>query len=126
MVSRRAPVWPKMVILTSSRRLASRSLKSVDLEASTVKIFWSPSIFEKEIPFSSRVTSLGAGGGAFCFSRCAAHLRSTYIPVVRTASSSAAEADQRAYFAASLLFMASVKQNFGRLYRRGEVGLFFA
>jgi hypothetical protein len=38
--------------------------------------------------------------------------------VVRNANSSAAVADQRAYFAASLLFMISVKQNSSELYRK--------
>src|SRR5258708_12408567 len=46
------------------------------------------------------------------------HLRSRYTPAVRLASSNAAAADQRAYFAASLLFMSSVKQNFDGVYRR--------
>ena len=36
-------------------------------------------------------------------------------------SSNAATADQRAYFAASLRFMSSVKQNFGGVYRRWNV-----
>jgi len=38
------------------------------LGASTVKILRSPSIFEKVSPLESRVTSLGAGAGAFRFS----------------------------------------------------------
>src|SRR5216684_604783 len=106
-----------MVIFTSSSKLASLSLKSVAFDASTVNIFWFPAAFENVIPLSSRVTSLGAGGGAFSFSRCATHLRSRYTPAVRLASSNAASADQRAYFAASLLFIISVKQNFAGLYR---------
>src|SRR5260370_6018742 len=108
-----------MVIFTSSKRLASLSLKSVAFDASTVKIFWFPSILEKVSPFERRVTSCGAGGGAFCRSRRATHFRSRYTPAVRLASSNAAAADQRAYFAASLRFMSSVKQNFEGLYRRG-------
>src|SRR6266581_645918 len=71
------------------------------------------------VPLSNRVTSLGAGGGAFSFSRCATHLRSRYTPAVRLASSNAVAADQRAYFAASLRFMISVKQNLSGLYRSG-------
>src|SRR5216684_4289999 len=109
-----------MVIFTSSSKLASLSLKSVALDASTVNIFWFPSILEKVSPFERRVTSCGAGGGAFSLSRCATHLRSKYTPAVRLASSNAAAADQRAYFAASLRFMSSVKQNFERVYRRGN------
>src|SRR6266436_6194152 len=119
MVSCRSPFFPKIVIFTSSSKLASLPLKSVAFEASTVKIFWFPSILEKVSPFERRVTSCGAGGGAFCFSRCATHLRSKYTPAVRLASSNAAAADQRAYFAASLRFMSSVKQNFEGVYRRG-------
>src|SRR5258707_14922017 len=110
-----------MVIFTSSSKLASLSLKSVAFDASTVKIFWFPSILEKVSPFERRVTSCGAGGGAFSLSRCATHLRSKYTPAVRLASSNAAAADQRAYFAASLRFMSSVKQNFQGLYRSGNV-----
>src|SRR6266436_3178420 len=112
-----------MVIFTSSSKLASLSLKSVAFDASTVNIFWFPAAFENVMPLSNRVTSLGAGGGAFSFSRCATHLRSRYTPTVRLASSNAAAADQRAYFAASLLFMSSVKQNFEEVYRRGNVRL---
>ena len=69
MVSYRSPFFPKIVIFTSSSKLASLPLKSVAFEASTVKIFWFPSIFEKVSPFELRVTPCGAGGGAFCFSR---------------------------------------------------------
>src|SRR6266478_5722243 len=122
MVSYRSPFLPKMVIFTSSSRLASLSLKSVAFDASTVKIFWFPSILEKVRPFELRVTSFGAGGGAFCCSLYATHLRSRYTPTVRLASNNAAAADQRAYFAASLLFMYSVKQNFAAVYRRGNAG----
>src|SRR5712691_864343 len=107
-----------MVIFTSSSKLASLSLKSVALDASTVKIFWFPATFENVSPLDNRVTSRGAGGGAFSLSRCAIHLRSRYTPAVTVARSNAASADQRAYFAASLLFMTSVKQNFRGLYRR--------
>src|SRR5207249_6564226 len=110
-----------MVIFTSSSKLASLSLKSVAFDASTVNIFWFPAAFENVMPLSNRVTSLGAGGGAFSFSRCATHLRSRYTPAVRLASSNAAAADQRAYFAASLRFMSSVKQNFEGVYRRWYV-----
>src|SRR6266481_5332638 len=74
-VSCRAPVLPKMVILTSSSRLASLSLKSVTLDDSTVKILRSPSIFEKVSPLDNRVTSFGAAAGAFCFCRYSTHLR---------------------------------------------------
>src|SRR5580700_7887243 len=119
MTSWRAPILPKIVILTSSSRLASLSLKSVALAASTVKIFWVPTPLEKVIPLVSLVTSLGAGGGAFFCSRCSTHLRCRYTPAVKLASDKAATANQRAYLAASLLFMDSVKQNFGGLYRRG-------
>src|SRR5258707_15134474 len=109
-----------MVIFTSSSKLASLSLKSVALDASTVNIFWFPSILAQVSPFERRVPSCGAGGGAFSLSRCATHLRSKYTPAVRLASSNAAAADQRAYFAASLRFMSSVKQNFDGVYRRGN------
>src|SRR6266705_3613412 len=109
-----------MVIFTSSSKLASLSLKSVAFDASTVNIFWFPAAFENVMPLSNRVTSLGAGGGAFSFSRCATHLRSRYTPIVMLASSNAAAADQRAYLAASLLLMISVKQNFSGLYRSGR------
>src|SRR6267143_943717 len=57
MVSCRSPFFPKIVIFTSSSKLASLSLKSVAFEASTVKIFWFPSILEKVSPFERRVTS---------------------------------------------------------------------
>src|SRR5579859_2826886 len=107
-----------MVIFTSSSRLASLSLKSVAFEASTVKIFCVPNPLEKVRPLDSLVTSRGAAGGAFFCSRCATHLRSRYTPAVTVASSNAAAADQRAYFAASLRFMHSVKQNFAGVYRR--------
>src|SRR5258707_10498986 len=120
MGSWRSPVFPKMVIFTSSSKLASLSLKSVAFYASTVNIFWFPAAFENVMPLSNRVTSLGAGGGAFSFSRCATHLRSRYTPAVRLASNNAVAADQRAYFAASLRFMSSVKQNFAGVYRRGN------
>ena len=47
----------------------------------------------------------------------------TYFLVAHNLNSTnAATADQRAYFAASLLFMLSVKQNFRRLYRSGNAG----
>src|SRR5216684_3316032 len=121
MVSCRSPFFPKIVIFTSSSKLASLPLKSVAFDASTVKIFWVPSPLENVRPLDSLVTSCGAGGGAFCCSRCAAHFRSRYTPTVRLASSIAAAADQRAYFAASLLFMPSVKQNFDGVYRSGTV-----
>src|SRR6266436_5534138 len=110
-----------MVIFTSSSRLASLPLKSVAFDASTVKIFWVPSPFENVSPLDSRVTFCGAGGGAFCRSRRATHFRSRNTPAVRLASSNAATADQRAYFAASFLFMSSVKQNFDGVYRRWNV-----
>src|SRR4029077_13135006 len=112
-----------MVIFTSSNKLASVPLNSVAFDASTVKIFWLPSPLEKVSPLESRVTSCGAGGGAFCFSRYATSLRSTYTPAVALASNRAAAADHRAYFAASLRFMSSVKQNFEGVYRRGKVQL---
>src|SRR2546425_9628787 len=83
-----------MVIFTSSSKLASLSLKSVAFDASTVNIFWFPAAFENVMPLSNRVTSLGAGGGAFSFSRCATHLRSKYTPAVRLASSNAVAADR--------------------------------
>src|SRR5260370_17382322 len=107
-----------MVIFTSSKRLASLSLKSVAFDASTVKIFWFPSILEKVSPFERRVTSCGAGGGAFSLSRCATHLRSKYTPAVRLASTNAAAADQRAYFAASLPFISSLHPNLDDFYSR--------
>src|SRR5260370_25871753 len=110
-----------MVISTSSKRLASVPLKSVIFDASTVKISCVSSPLEKVSPFDKRVTSCGAAGGAFCFSRYAAHLRSRYTPAVTVVTSNDAAADQRAYFAASLPLMSSVKQNFRRVYRSGHV-----
>src|SRR5260370_18256374 len=121
MVSCSSPFFPKIVIFTSSSKLASLPLKSVAFDASTVKIFWVPSPLENVSPLDSLVTSCGAGGGAFCCSRCAAHFRSRYTPTVRLASSIAAAADQRAYFPASLLFMPSVTQNFAAVYRTCNV-----
>src|SRR5207248_10444166 len=67
---------------------------------------------------SCRAPPSGAGGGASSFSRCATHFRCRYTPAVSIASRQATAADQRAYLAASLLFMPSVKQNFGRLYTK--------
>ena len=107
------------MILTSSSRLAALSLKFVSFDASTVKSFCTPSPLEKVSLLSCRVTPAGAGGGAFPFSRCATHLRSRYTPSVSNASKPAVAADQRAYLAASLLFMLSVKQNFAVLYTKG-------
>src|SRR6266480_1789969 len=118
MMSRRSPVFPKIVILTSSSRLAASFLKFVAFDASTVKSFCAPSPFEKVSPLSCRTTPSGAGGGAFAFSRCATHLRSRYTPAVSAANKQATAADQRAYLAASLLVMLSVKQNLGRLYTK--------
>src|SRR5437867_2074091 len=108
-----------MVILTSSRRLVALSLKFVAFEASTVKSFWVPTSLEKVSPLSCRATPSGAGGGASSFSLCATHLRCRYTPAVTIARRQATAADQRAYLAASLLFMLSVKQNFGVLYTKG-------
>ncbi len=65
-VSCRSPLFPKIVIFTSSSKLASLPLKSVTFDASTVKIFWIPSPLENVSPLDSRATSCGAGGGAFC------------------------------------------------------------
>src|SRR5712692_4020472 len=110
-----------MVIFTSSSKLASVSLNSGAFYASTVKIFWFPAILEKVSPFERRVTSCGAGGGAFCRSLYATNFSSRYTPAVTLASSNAAAADQRAYFAASLRFMSSVKQNLEGVYRRANV-----
>src|SRR5260370_2458181 len=107
-----------MVIFTSSSRLASLSLKSVAFDASTVKIFWFPSILEKVRLFELRVTSFGAGGGAFCCSPYATPLPSRYTPTVRLATNAAAAADPPAYFAPLLIFMYSAKQNFAPLDRR--------
>src|SRR2546429_5404644 len=76
MTSCRAPVFPKIVILTSSSRLAALSLKFVAFDASTVKSFCAPRPLEKVSLLSCRATPAGAGGGAFSFSRCATHLRS--------------------------------------------------
>src|SRR6267154_3161451 len=111
-----------MVIFTSSSKLASLSLKSVAFDASTVNIFCVPNPLENVSPLDSRVTSWGAGGGAFCRSRCATHLRCRYTPAVRLASTNAAAAHHRAYLAASLRFISSVKQNFDGVYRRAEGG----
>ena len=114
----RSPAFPKMVILTSSNKLAALFLKFVALEASTVKSFCAPNPLEKVRPLSCRVTPSGAGGGAFFSSRRATHFRSRYTPAVSIANRQATAADQRAYLAASLLLIFSVKQNFGMLYTK--------
>ena len=119
MTSCRAPVFPKIVILTSSSRLAALSLKFVAFDASTVKSFCAPRPLEKVSLLSCRATPAGAGGGAFSFSRCATHLWSRYTPTVSNASKHAVAADQRAHLAASLRFI-SVKQNFGVLYTKAR------
>src|SRR5713226_4517778 len=106
-----------MVIFTSSSKLASLSLNSVDFEACTVKMVRFCSTLENVSPLERRVTSLGAAGGAFFFSICLAHPRCRYTATVTPARSKATVADQRAYRAASFLLMLSVKQNFGWLYR---------
>src|SRR5580693_1175512 len=123
MVSWRSPDFPKIVTFTFSSKLAFRSLKSVDLEASTVKILRGPSIFENVSPLELFITFTGAGGGAALRSMILCQPRFRYTPAVRQASSSANAADQRANRAASLLRIRSVKQNFQGLYRtrRGEI-----
>src|ERR1700676_407901 len=118
MVSCRSPVFPNIVTFTFSSRLAPLSLKSVDFEASTVKILRGPSIFEKVSPLDCFSTFTGAAGGASLRSLIRCQPRFRYTPAVKQASSSATAADQRAYRAASLLRIDSVKQNSQRLYRR--------
>src|SRR5277367_1119997 len=100
-----------MVTLTFSNRLAPWSLKSVDFEASTVKILRGPSIFEKVRPLELLITLTGGGGGAPLRSMILCQPRFRYTPAVRHASSTATAADQRAYRAAWLLRIGSVKQN---------------
>src|SRR5579864_803058 len=124
MTSCRSPAFPKIVILTSSNKLAALSLKFVAFDASTVKSFCAPSPLEKVSPLSWRATAAGAGGGAFSFSRCATHLRSRYTPIVSIASRQAAPADHCAYLAASLLFMLSVKQNSRVVYTKAAAHAF--
>src|SRR5580692_9210372 len=118
MVSCRSPNFPKIVTTTCSSKLAFWSLKSVDFEASTVKILRGPSIFENVNPLDCFSTFSGAGAGAALRSMILCQPRFRYTPAVRQASSSATAADQRAYRAASLLRIGSVKQNSQKLYRR--------
>src|SRR5580693_5531296 len=120
MVSCRSPNFPKIVTTTCSSKLAFWSLKSVDFDASTVKILRGPSIFENVSPLDCFSTFTGAGGGAAFRSMILCQPRFRYTPAVKQASSSATAADQRAYRAASLLRIDSVKQNSERLYRRGR------
>src|SRR5271170_6885579 len=107
-----------MVTLTFSSRLAPLSLKSVDFDASTVNILRGPSIFENVRPLELLMTLTGGGGGAARRSMILCQPRLRYTPAVRQASSTATAADQRAYRAASLLRIGSVKQNSQKLYRR--------
>src|SRR5580704_5884841 len=107
-----------MVTRTFSSKLASCPLKSVEFDASTVKILRGPSIFENVNPLDCFSTLVGAGGGAFFRSLILCQPRFRYTPAVRQASSSATAADQRAYRAASLLRIGSVNQNSQKLYRR--------
>src|SRR5580698_4601575 len=118
MVSCRSPAFPKIVTTTCSSKLAFWSLKSVDFDASTVKILRGPSIFENLSPLDCFSTFTGAAGGASLRSLILCQPRFRYTPAVKQASSSATAADQRAYRAASLLRIDSVKQNSERLYRR--------
>ncbi len=120
MVSCRSPVFPKIVTFTFSSKLAPWSLKSVDFEASTVKILRGPSIFEKVRPLDCFSTFTGAAGGASLRSLILCQPRLRYTPPVKQASGSATAADQRAYRAASLVRIVSVKQNSQGLYRRGR------
>src|SRR6202047_4677793 len=91
-----------MVIRTSSSKLASCPLNSVDFDAATSKMVRFCSTFLKLIPADWRDTSTGAAGGAFCFSTWRTQSRLTYATAVNAASTSATSADQRAYLAASL------------------------
>src|ERR1700676_2393586 len=122
MVSCRSPVLPNIVTFTFSSKLAPLSLKSVDFDASTVKILRGPSIFEKVSPLDCFSTFTGAAGGASLRSLILCQPRFRYTPAVKQASSNATAADQRAYRAASLLRISSVKQNSQRLYRRWRAG----
>src|SRR5260370_31883164 len=118
MVSCRSQVLPKIVTFTFSSKLAPWSLKSVDFEASTVKILRGPSIFEKVRPLDCFSTFTGAAGGARLRSLILCQPRLRYTPPVKQASRSATSTDHRAYRAASLLLIVSVKQNFQGLCRR--------
>src|SRR5580698_3907865 len=122
MVSCRSPAFPKIVTTTCSSKLAFWSLKSVDFEASTVKILRGPSIFENVSPLECFSTFTGAAGGASLRSLILCQPRFRYTPAVRQPNSSATTADQRAYRAALLLRRVSVKQNSQGLYRRGGGG----
>src|SRR5246127_3473595 len=102
MVSCRAPASPKMVIFTPSRSLALAPLKSIDLDASTVKILCVPSPFENVRCLDCRSTSTGADGGAFLRSMCRVYPRFRYNPTVSPANTKATAALQCAYLAASL------------------------
>src|SRR6266853_2709638 len=106
MVSCRAPSLPKMVIFTPSRSLAFAPLKSIDLDASTVKIFRTPSPFENVRWLDCRSTSTGADGGAFLRSTCRVQPRFKYTPTVSPTKASATAALHRAYVAASLFLIA--------------------
>jgi hypothetical protein len=105
MVSCRPPAFPKIVIFTPSKSVAFNPLKSIDFEASTVKIVRFCSTFEKVNKLDCRSTLTAGAGGAFLLSTSRVHPRFRYTPTVSVASSSAAAALHRAYFAASLFLM---------------------
>src|SRR5437764_8744980 len=105
---------------TSSSKLASWPLKSVDFEAATSKMVCFCSTFLKLSPADCRETSTGADGGAFFFSTWRTQSRRTYARTVMAASSNATIADQRAYLAASLRNIHLVKQSSGRVYSGGQ------
>src|ERR1700682_2447332 len=111
-----------MMMRTSSSKLASCPLNSVDFEAETSKMVWFCSTFLKLIPADCRETSTGAADGAFFFSTCRTQSRRTYANAVTAASTRATTADQRAYLAASLRNMHSVKQTSCGLYSRRNRG----
>src|SRR5882724_1925433 len=105
MVSCRAPSLPKIVIFTPSKSLAFSPLKSIDLEASTVKTFCVPSPLENIRPVDCRSTFTGAAAGACFFSTCRVHPRFRYTPTVSPANTMATAALHLAYFAASLFLI---------------------
>src|SRR5260370_29622652 len=95
MVSCRAPSLPKMVIFTPSRSLAFAPLKSVDLDASTVKLFRTPSPFENVRWLDCRSTSTAAAGGAFLRSIYRAQPRFKDTPTLSPRNTTATPARQR-------------------------------
>src|SRR5258708_37487010 len=108
-----------MVIRTSSNKLASCPLNSVDFDAATSKMVRFCSTFLKLIPADWRDTSTGAAGGAFCFSKWRNQSRPTYATAVTPPRTHATSADPRAYLPPSLPHTCLVLAKDLQLYMRG-------